>query len=110
MWFHLIWICYTVIIYSVSGFVSKWANDQPNSHYWVVVLFGMGLFGAWPLVAWYSKNLILDALLYDLIIFLSFYITLLFLGVAQNFSMFQWIGTFFAAVGLILLKMGEYIK
>lgn len=49
----------------------------------------------------------LDSLLYDLIIFFSFYCTVVYLGAAEKFNMTQWIGTGLVVVGFIMLKAGK---
>ena len=107
--FYAAWITYICILFTLSAYVSKQANDS-DSWKWVYILFFMNLFGAWPIVARYSKNLIFDSLLYDLIIFFTFYLTLLYLGAAKSFSPVQWVGTVIVAIGFIVLKLGEYIR
>lgn len=107
MSFYWVWIPAVTLLYCVSAFWTVWANDKenPNSWKWVIALYVLGLCGLWPLVARFSHNLVLDALLYDLIIFFAFYLTLLYLGEASKFTLMQWVGSILVVLGFLMLKV-----
>ena len=99
-----LWIPIITIVYALSAILSKKANDSQDWK-WVWILYSMNLLGMWPFISKYSKNLIRDGLIYDLVIFLSFYFTLLFLGAAKNFTTTQWIASILIFAGLLLFKL-----
>jgi len=104
-WFYLIWIPIVIIYYSIYALISKKIND--GYHWgWIIVLFLIQALGFWPIVAKFSKNIILDGILYDSIIVLSFYVTMIILGVANEFSLIQYIGMSIAFIGFMMLKFG----
>ncbi len=52
-----------------------------------------------------SKNLLFNGMLYDNLMFLTYAITLILLGVGLNFNNCQWIGLVFIILGSILLRI-----
>ncbi len=108
---HWVWVPLAILLYVVSAHWTVWANDRnnPESWKWVAALWVLNLCGLWPLVARYSRSLVLDSLLYDLIIFFTFYITLVCLGAAERFNGWQWIGCVAVISGFLLLKIGEFL-
>lgn len=107
MSFYWVWVPAAVLLYIICAFFTKWANDDLS---WrpVIALYVLNCFGLWPLIARFSKNVVVDGLLYDLIIFFSFYLTMLYLGAAEKFTFTQWVGTGMLAAGLIVIKVGEF--
>ena len=110
MSFYWIWIPAAILLYIVCGYWTIWANDKsdPNSIRWVWALYLINILGLWPWIARFSKNLVLDGLLYDLIIFFVFYLTVLCLGAAKGFTTVQWVGTGVVIVGFVMIKVGAY--
>jgi hypothetical protein len=105
--FYLIWIPLVIVIYATSAVLTKWANgDESGTWKWVIWLYLLNALGLWPLVAKFSKNLVFDALLYDITIFFSFMLTLMYLDAASKFNVIQWIGTILIVVGFVTLRMG----
>lgn len=108
MSFHWVWIPAAVLLYIVCGYWTVWANDKSdlNSMRWVWALYLLNVFGLWPWIARYSKNLVFDGLLYDLVIFFAFYLTLLYLGEASQFTKIQIVGSILVALGFLIMKVG----
>jgi hypothetical protein len=73
---------------------------------WVWALYALNVFGLWPWIARFSKNIVFDGLLYDLVIFFAFYLTVLYLGEAENFTRWQWIGCILVVIGFMTMKVG----
>ena len=105
MWFYL-WIPIAIIFYTAVAIFSKWANDESDTWRWVIVLFALNCVGMWPLVAKYSKNLVFDGLLYDLLIFMTFYSVILLMGAGKGFTPVQWVACVMVVIGFIMLKVG----
>lgn len=90
-----------------TAIMSKKANDQPQSLTWFWLLVVTQIFGLWPWIARYSKNLFFDGLLYDFIITLTFYGTFVALGIGKGFTVIQWLALAMVLAGLFVLKFGS---
>ena len=64
----------------------------------------VGAIPLWNFVSRYSKNLLADGFVYDLILLLSYVGTLIYLGEASKFNVVQWIGLVFCILGITLIK------
>lgn len=106
MWVYLVCIPYAIIYYVLAAYLSKRLNDDPASIYLFSSLWVIQLFGIWPIMARYSKNIIFDGTLYDMLIFISYYLTLILMGAGKGFTAVQWGGCLLVLVGLLVLKLG----
>ena len=108
MSFYWVWIPSVILLYIVCGLWSTWANDKtdPNSFRWVWALYLLNIGGLWPWVARFSNNIVFDSLLYDLLIFFSFYCTVWYLGAASDFTRLQVMGSLLVVAGFLMLKVG----
>ena len=107
MWLYLVCIPYAITYYVVAAILSKKLNDDPKSLMILTALFATQIFGIWPIMARYSKNLIFDGQLYDLVIFLSYYVTMVCMGCGKNFTYSQWGGMILVLIGLLVLKLAN---
>ena len=101
---YILWTL-VAILYIVYAIITKKANDT-HSWSWVAVLYFLNALGLWPLVSMYSKNIILDGFIYDIIIFVTFYVTMIIMGAGERFTTTQWIASAMMFLGLILFKLG----
>jgi hypothetical protein len=102
--FYLIWITYACVLYSTYAFTSVRVNDSP-SLWGVGILLLIGACGPWPVIAIFSKNVVFDSLLLDVIIYLAFYVTCVSLGAAAGFTLTQWIGVIVMSTGIAMVKI-----
>jgi len=69
-------------------------------------MWAVGIVAPWPLVSRFSKNLLFDGMLYDIILFLSYAIAL---GLITNgfikFNLPQWIGFSLIVCGFLIMKL-----
>ncbi|MFW6173561.1 MAG: hypothetical protein ACOC5T_07445 [Elusimicrobiota bacterium] len=79
-------------------------SDESWVSFWYLFIAG-AVFQFWPIVARYSKNIVFDAILYDSIGILTWSIALMFWS-GGRFTVAQWMGTFIAFVGLLLVQKG----
>lgn len=103
-WHYLIWIPIVIIWYAVYAYVSKLSNDTKSTTS-LIYVFILGLCPLWAIVTRISKNLIFDGMLYDIVLTLTFTITLIFLGGGKAFSNFNWMGLFLVILGFIFMKI-----
>ena len=104
MKFYLISIPIVLIYYTIAAGLSKKANDDASFSFWFFVLLVWNGMGIWPFVCRYSKNLLFDSMLFDMLILLAYYVTLVYLGSAKTFSIYQWVACALMMIGIVLFK------
>jgi len=103
--FYFIWIPITILIYATIGWLSVRVNVSDNK-FWYIPFIIIQMFPFWVVVARYSKNLTMDCLIYDVIIFLISALSIgFFSGQLLNFSLFQYIGFALVIIGFILMQV-----
>lgn len=95
------WIPCATIYYTLVAVLSVYAKE---SWKWVIILQLMGLVSLWGIVARYSKNLVADGMIFDLLILSTFYGTMLVMGQSKGYTIPQWIGFGLCLVGILLIK------
>jgi drug/metabolite transporter (DMT)-like permease len=63
----------------------------------------------WAIVSRHSKNIIFDAALYDVIMFVFFLLGMVFLT-KESLNKLQWIGLFLLFTGLFLIKSKDLLS
>lgn len=102
--FYFWWVPVVIATSSLGAWLSKLTNDH-KSWSFVLFLYLMNFLGIWPWVAKCSTNLIFDGFLYDILLFLSYSLTLLLLGCGNSFTITQWVAFTMICVGMVLLKL-----
>lgn len=100
--YYLTWIPSLIILAVIWALISKHVNDNPSSWLGYVLFLSIPV---WFFVAKYSKNLLFDGLLYDIILTLSYALTFIYLGYSSGFSLYNWMGLFLAFIAIFLLKI-----
>jgi len=102
--FYLIWIPLVLAYYGLYAYLSRQSNLEGGN--WSCAVFIVGAAcPLWLIITRYSRNLLFDGILYDVLMFLAFTITLLGLGEGSNWGIAQYGGLFLILTGLILLKI-----
>jgi hypothetical protein len=100
------WIPVVIIYYIIYAYFSKLNGDTKYLSYFFL-LYIMQAMAIWPIVSRYSKNVLIDGMIYDLIIVMVFYGTLIWMGAARPFGWLQWTGLVLMVAGTILIKLGK---
>lgn len=101
-----IWVPFILIHYSIYSWLSIQVNLYPEKSIWIVLLVLLGAIGQyWVFVSMFSKNLILDAIIYDISIVFSHYLTFVYFGQASSFLLHQWLGAILVFIGIVLIKL-----
>lgn len=79
-------------------------KNNLNGGWWLWIAIFYSAIPVWPVISRISKNLLFDGMVYDIILFLSYVVTLLCLGTGKAFNLPQWIGLAFVILGVILMK------
>ena len=72
------------------------------------MLYAMNAIAIWPWVCRLSKNIILDAFIFDLILVGGFYLIVIGMGAAESFNRWQWLGVAISLFGIITLKYATF--
>jgi hypothetical protein len=101
------WLPVLLLISFGYVFLSK-ANNESSGYKFILFMWFYGCATQlWPFVSKYSKRLLFDGMLYDVIFFASYTMFLILLTGTGKFSFVQYIGAAIIIVGFILLKIGE---
>jgi len=103
-WYYLIWVPAVIAWYVLYSYVSKLSNDTKSISP-LIFLFLLGSCPIWALLSRYSKNLIFDGMLYDILMSVTFVVTMSLLGSGDSFSTQNWIGAILVVLGFILMKV-----
>jgi len=101
---YLLWIPSLVVYYAIYYWISKQNNERAGAWFWYVYIFG----AACPIWAWvccFSKNILFDGMLYDIVMFVTFFVTMALLGAGERFALHQWVGTYLVLVGFVMMRI-----
>jgi hypothetical protein len=102
---YLSWIPFVTFLY----FLQSWLTVQNNIHggRWFWIFFGVSLFTPWVIISKFSKDVVSDALVFDVILVLSYTIGLLYFSNSiSKFGFSQWFGIFTIVLGMFIFKKG----
>ena len=94
------WIIPLTLIMTVNAYVSTKANDFK----YFLLLWSLALIPSWALIAKFSKNIFLDALVYDSLVAIVYAIALLYFS-QTKVSPPLIIGTILCTLGIILVAI-----
>lgn len=95
-----------VIHYSAYGWLSFKSNQHQDTHFYSYCLLALGLVGQyWIIMSRISKDILRDSIIYDLLILISYFSMLVFLGAIASFSWYQKIGFILVIAGLGLMHI-----
>lgn len=99
----LIWLS-VFFLNCIGAWVSRLNNLDGKWFFWACAL---SIIAApmFPLISRYSNNLLIDGIIYDIVIFFSYLITLFFLGCATKFTVITWLGVLLTIIGMVLMKV-----
>lgn len=81
MIYYISWISFLIIITSIQAYFSVQNNSTKQLFPFIGIIFmEIMMLPLWPLVSRYSKNLLFDACMYDVLQFLTYTVFLIFLG------------------------------
>jgi hypothetical protein len=107
---YWLWVPLLVVICAFSSWLSVKVNSKSTYYFWINYWWtpiSCVVFPIWAVISKYSKNIVLDGLIYDLTMVVAYTVFLLiFSGSAGRFSILQYVGILVALIGLILFKAG----
>ncbi len=101
------WVPCVIVIYLVQGYSSFRNNENNTWPGWFYLIWIVNIVPLWAFVSKYSKNIMFDGFLYDILLFFSFYTAMLFAGGSSKIDRLGWAGVLLIMVGFVLLKVGS---
>jgi CHASE2 domain-containing sensor protein len=103
------WVPVTILSSALAGLFSYRMN-QSQEWSWSMYLWILNAVPLWIFIARYSKNILLDGLIYDSILTIAYTATVLYLSSKDShFTTLQWISLCIIILGLLAFKLGEKI-
>ena len=99
---YYIWIPISILSFLLQAWLTYKNNVEGGKWLWIYTI--LGTLSLWPFISRYSKNLMFDALLFDLVLIVSYGIGIAYLTNVK-FEINQWIGMGIMFVGIILFKV-----
>jgi len=101
------WVPLVVVDYAIAGWLWHRINvDGTWRSVWLCCLVGLVGLPLWPIVAKYSRSLVADALIFDVLLLVSSYGAMLVAGSWAKLGPAQWIGLALCLTGLVIVKAG----
>lgn len=109
----LIWIPVTVVVMYFNMWISFKCQLNPEDKWfwfkcnWLLLC----CTPIWGLMAVYTKNMILDALLFDIVVCVSCTVLAIYFSKQNNISInyMQWVGIGMMCLGLIVFKLADVL-
>ena len=103
--FYVLWIPLLIISVAALSYLSYRNNVDGGKWLWIMYAFQL-IPGVWILVSRFSKNLMFDGVLYDVIMLMAYSVCLgFFTGQFEKFTLTNWVGFILICIGFILLKV-----
>ena len=102
---YYIWIPFITVLYTLQS----WLTVKNNLHggNWSWIYFAASLLTPWVLISKYSKNLILDAMIFDSVLIVTYSLGLLyFTNSMGKLSYTQYLACLLILIGIFLFKKG----
>lgn len=104
-----LWVPTISLIYVLYAYVSHRANNGTTWWFLATILVGMCCPFFWSVVSRYSKRIYFDGMLFDVVVFMAYAITIAVVGRGDSFSTRQWIGVIVVTIGFILMAIPKEI-
>lgn len=109
MFYYIWWIPFAILMYSTIGYLSIRNSSTMSTESWSIpiILWMVGALPLWVFISSYYKSNELNFVgaIYDIILLLTFQITLICFGCTDRFSLSQWIGLSIICLGVIVFKI-----
>ena len=102
MWYYIIWIASVILWYGLLAWLSFQSNNYGSFWTYLTYIWG-AICPIWAIITKFSPNILRDAVMYDVTIFLAFAVVMIFLGAGSTFTLIQWIGLALCGIGFVLM-------
>ena len=102
---NYIWVPIVFAYYCFYNWMGWQNNQEGSSQFWVYGMMVTGFLQLWVIISRYSTNILFDGMLYDILLFLTFPLSMWYMGETNTFSIQQWIGLIVVVIGFLILKV-----
>jgi len=100
----MIWFWLAFFIFScIAAKISLLSNQYGGK--WFVLIWIIYLVPFFPILTKITNNILIDSLIYDLIILLTYTSVYIFAGVSKAFTLIQYCGLGLTILGFIMMKI-----
>lgn len=100
---NLYWWILIFVFYCGQAYLSKLNNTLGGK--WFLFACISSVIPIWALIARYSNHLLIDGIIYDVLLFVSYVLTFIILGETKGFNWMQWVGLGTTVIGVLLMKV-----
>lgn len=100
---YLLWVPITLVF----NFITCWISVRYNQTSFLkgyAAMVACCLIPTWAIASYFSRNLILDNMIYSLVIIVSSPLIMLYLGQGKAFTVANYVGMAITMLGLYLIK------
>lgn len=103
-WHYFLWVPLAVLYNFAACYISVKYNHE---NFWKMYLYLelVGFLPIWAMAAYYSRRLVFDGMLYDMILVTTSPMILAYFGQTVSFGMLNWIGIGICIMGLFLIRI-----
>jgi len=107
--YQLIYSPVVIMIITSSMYFSCRLNQDPDNYKWFLLSWLFTSIPIWTFIAKYSSNIVLDAALFDILVFLSsIFVSVYMTKKMSDISITEVLGIMIMFVGLLIYKIGEH--
>lgn len=99
------WLWIPLISVWYAGYAYSSVLNHRHGGVWFWICMFAGMCPLWAVVVRHSQAPMLDAVIYDTIIFLAFTVTLALAGFAKGMSVHQYVGLGLVLVGGVMMRI-----
>ena len=101
---YLYWVPAVAVLYFFNAYASINNRDIGGAK-WFVLLWLTSAVPVWMLVSKYSKNLVLDVLIYNMVLLVAFLLGMMIFGQMKTFLWYHLIGLSLCVLGLFIMNI-----
>ena len=101
---YIYWIPLVIAWYTLYAYISYKHNLAGEYARFALILWIISAVSLWIPVSRHSTNILLDGMIFDTIIIVTYPVTMMLLG-AGNLILINYVGFGFLAIGFIFLKL-----
>ena len=100
---YLWWVPCVILYYTIYAYFA-YKNNTVGGHWFAYSFIYGALCPFWVIVSRVSKNILFDGIIYDNVMFLTYVLTMLYLGQAAHFAAHHWLGLGLVVLGSVMLR------
>ena len=101
---YLIWPPLVFVAYFLNGYCTVHFRQEGDLK-WFLLTWLTTAIPLWVIVSKFFQNLVFDVILFNVVLMIAFYCSLLYLGELNGVAWYQWMGLGACIIGLIVIQL-----